>query len=147
MTTVVYVTLSMALLAFANVLLEQKLSGFNTLTLIICYSGVTFILALCLRQFYPIGPGIMAFPTGPALGATIIVALLFFVGDYFYIGAYTNGGSLFVIVVLTLTFPVFASLFRLFFVMELPNKWHLLAFACVAAGAFFAHKANGVHAS
>ena len=111
--------------AMGNVLLEQKLSKYNNLTLIVCFSFITCGLALIMRQFTKNDDPSYSFPVGLGLVFMLVLGVIYFGGDYFFIGAYTNGGNLFTIVSITLLFPVFASIFKLAFTKNTPNLWHI----------------------
>ena len=124
--------------ALANVVLEHKLSKYNNLTLMVIYCAVILGLASIMRLFVKDVGGssqILGFPAGGDLFFLVLLGCIFFVADYFFVGAYTNGGDLVTITILTLLFPVFASLFKFagsFFIKGMvhtpPNMWQICGY-------------------
>jgi drug/metabolite transporter (DMT)-like permease len=67
----------------------------------------------------------------------LLVGLLFFGGDYFYITSYTSGGNLYAIVCATMMFPVFASILKLVWTGNAPNFWQIGGYILAAAAILF----------
>lgn len=128
--------------AVANVVLEQKLSKYNNLSLLVVYAGLIFVLAAVLRQFMRTADPVWDFPAGAAMLLMIAVALVFFAADYFYLGAYTNGGDVLTITMIMTLLPVVASVVKFLWVGGLPNKWQLAAYACAIAAVALAAKGS-----
>jgi drug/metabolite transporter (DMT)-like permease len=105
------------------------------ITALICL--LWFALKLVVKP--PTSP--FDFPKGKELVGLIIVGVLFTFADYFYIMAYTLGGSLITVTSIIAMFPVVASLIKYIFIREVPNPWqiagYVLAFCailCIAKG-------------
>lgn len=109
---VVFAVLAPILYAVANVLLEHKFAKYNNLTLIIVYGTVCAVSAVVIRAMVKDGSPSFNFPTGSEFVLLLALGLIIFFADYFFVGAYTNGGDLLTITVLMMLFPVFASLFK-----------------------------------
>jgi drug/metabolite transporter (DMT)-like permease len=112
MKTVTFSVIAMLLYALTNVLIEQKLSKLNNLTLIVSYTSVILILALIARQIVKTDDVSFNFPTGNLLLIALGVGILFTLADYLFIGAYTNGGNILTVTSIIALFPAVASLFK-----------------------------------
>jgi hypothetical protein len=62
----------------------------------------------------------------------IAVGALFFVADLFYVGAYTNGGSLLAITTLVVLFPAIAQLIKFTWVGGRMNYYYLVGYILAA---------------
>jgi drug/metabolite transporter (DMT)-like permease len=109
---VLYAMLAPILYALANVILEYKFSKFNNLSLMVIYGTVIVTLAIITRTIVRGTDPAFNFPNGSELYLLLALGAIFFLADYFFIGAYTNGGDLLTITILTILFPVFASIFK-----------------------------------
>ncbi len=146
---VVFAIVAPALYALANVLMEYKFSKFNNLTiLIVCYS-VVITLAIVMRALTKTADTSYDFPTGDALWLMLLLGVVFFAADYFFVGAYTNGGDLLTITILTILFPVFASIFKFtgsFFIRDMtftpPNLWQIGGYLLAAIAVIMVVKGN-----
>ena len=150
MKALIFAILAPACYGLGNVLLEHKLAKYNNLTLMLVYLPVILVFALVARELVKTGDPSYAIPVGNDLWSLIILGFIFFVADYFFIGAYTNGGNLAMITLATtLLFPSSASFFKFIgskyipdMVYAPPNGWLLagyglaiLAVLCIIKGA------------
>ncbi len=119
--------LAMVFYALGNVIVESRFSKYNTLALMACYCSVVAFAAFFMLQTTKISD--VHFPVGKDLILVMILGLIFFFGDYFYIGAYTSGGSLLAITSITVMFPLVASLMKFFVSGGLPNIWQVSGYA------------------
>ncbi len=133
---------AVAFYAAANVLLEQKLSKYNNLTIIVCYAAVITGCAFLLRQTTKTSDPSYAFPSGSDLGLVLFLGLLFVAADYFYIGAYTTGGNLLTITSIMIMFPVLASVIKFLWVGAVPNRYHVLGYVVAAIAVILIAKGN-----
>ncbi len=135
--------LAMICYALANVLVEQKLSKLNALTIMMCYSGVIFTLTftawLIVRNTY--GTGFQFPKIGKLLWVALGVGVVFTLADYFFISAYTSGGKLFLVTSIYVLFPVCASFIKYVMTGEKLNAWQvggyvlaILAVLCITKG-------------
>lgn len=129
MKPVIFALLAMVCYAISNVLLELKFSKYNTFTIMICYLSIVVTFAIIGRQVTLTDDPSFKFPTGSALMWMIVLGLVFTAADYFYIGAYTNGGSLMTITGIVVMFPVFASIVKFAVNRDLPNGWQVAGYA------------------
>ena len=146
MKTVLFSLLAMIFYAIANVLVEQKLARLNSLTIIICYSGVIFITTFLARLIMKTNNPEFDFPKGTLLFAALGVGVIFTLADYFLMTAYTTGGKLFVVTSIYVLFPVCASFLKFLLTGERPNIWlvigytsAIIAVLCISKG----NKMNG----
>ncbi len=122
---IVFALLAMALYAVANVLLEQKFAKFNNLTLMCIYVLPILFIGIVGRQLTKTSDPSFDFPIGQDMVILVIMGFIFAAADYFYIGAFTNGGSLLTITSIMIMFPVFASLIKFVWMQGLPNMWQI----------------------
>lgn len=78
----------------------------------VIYGTVIVTLAIITRTIVRGTDPAFNFPNGSELYLLLALGAIFFLADYFFIGAYTNGGDLLTITILTILFPVFASIFK-----------------------------------
>ncbi|MDP3958280.1 MAG: hypothetical protein Q8Q36_02355 [bacterium] len=146
----VFAILAPIFYALANVILEHKFSRYNNLTIMIVLYSVVIAIAVIVRHTIKTDDPSFNFPSGNELWLGVVgLALILFFADFFFIGAYTNGGDLATITFLTVLFPVFASFFKFSgsklipgMVYVQPNYWLVagyvfaaVAVLCVIKGA------------
>ncbi len=124
-----YATGAPILYGLGNVIIEQELKGVSNLCLMIIFNATILALALLTRQLLYAGDASYAFPRGSILLWAFSIALVFFVAEYMYLGSYGLGVSVYAVTALTMLIPVFASLFRLFWVAEIPNGYLTAGYA------------------
>src|SRR5262245_44592872 len=120
--------------AICNVLLELKFSKLHALTLMIVYASVIWISAVGIRHMVKTDDPSFSFPTGTVLVLAIVLGLIYTIGDYFFISAYTSGGDVVTITCITVLIPVVASLMKFGITKQLPNLWQVSGYV-LAAGA------------
>lgn len=136
----VFAVLAPVFYALGNVVLEHKFSKYNNLTIMIATYSFIIALAIIVRHAVKTGDPSFNFPAGNELWLGVAgLALILFCADYFFIGAYTNGGDLATITFLTILFPVFASFFKFFgskfipgMVYVQPNYWLIAGYVLAA---------------
>ncbi|MDP2651754.1 MAG: EamA family transporter [bacterium] len=133
---IIFSLLAAVFYAATNVVLEQKFAKFNVLTLMCVYLWPILICAVVGRWLTKSSDPSFDFPVGLNLAILVVLGLIWTAADYFYIGAFTNGGSLLTITSIMMMFPVFASLFKFLWVGGLPNMWQVSGYF-LAAGAVF----------
>ena len=126
---------AMVLYASQNVMMEQKLSKFSTPALLTIMYAVMFPLVLArLATMKALGEEIN-FPMGDALFYALLSGAIYFIADYAFVGAYTNGGSVMLVSTIVVTFPVFAAIIKYVMYGHTPNMYQVvgsvLAFAAV----------------
>ena len=135
MKTVIFSVVAMLLYAVSNVLIEQKLSKINNLTIIVCYTSVILVLAIVARLIIKTNSIEYNFPTGNLLLIALSIGIMFTMADYLFIGAYTNGGDILTVTSIIALFPAVASGIKFLFTKEIPNWWqicgYLLAFIAI----------------
>src|SRR5690349_15669048 len=112
MKPILFALVATACYAVCNVLLELKFSKLNALTLMIVYASVIWISAVSLRQLVKTNDPSFSFPAGTTLVLALVLGLIYTAGDYFFVGAYTNGGDVVTITCITILIPVVASLLK-----------------------------------
>jgi len=125
MKNVAFAVLGMTCYAVGNVILDMKFRNHNNLTVMVGYISVVFLVALVLREVTKTADPSFNFPTGWNLAILIGMGLIFAAADYFYIGAFTGGGSLLMITSIIALFPVAASVIKFFITRDVPNAWQI----------------------
>ena len=74
----------------------------------------------------------------------ILAAVVFFFADYFYIGAYTSGGSLLAVTTLVVLFPAIAQLIKFAWVGGSPNYFHMFGYLLAAIAVVLIGKGSAV---
>ncbi len=149
MKAIVYAVLAPTVYALGSVLIEHRFSKNNNLTVMLVYLPIMLICAFAFREMTKTASPTYFFPQGKDLWWLIGLGVIFFTADFFYIGAYTNGGDITTIALITLCFPVLVSLMKLAgskFIEGMhhtaPNSWQLLGYGfmilavlCIIKGA------------
>ena len=120
-----FAVLAMLFYAIANVVLEQKFSRFNNLTLMCVYVAPIMLVAIIGRAVTKTSDPTFDFPVGFDLMLLIAVGFIWAAADYFYVGAFTNGGSLLTVTSIMLLSPVVASIIKFAWVQGVPNVWQI----------------------
>jgi drug/metabolite transporter (DMT)-like permease len=128
MKPVIFAIVAMMCYAVSNVLLETKFSKFNNLTLMVCYGAVIWVTAFVVRQVTKTTDSSFDFPKGNMFWLVMLLGIIFALADYFYVGAYTNGGDLLTVTCITVMFPVFASLIKFGITRSVPNSWQITGY-------------------
>lgn len=113
---------------FGNVVIEQKLSHLGNLTLMMVFNATIFTAALIVRQVFYRNDPIYSIPLDWTLTLLVGLGILFGLAEFMYLGAYRLKVSVYTITLLTTLIPVSASLSRLLWVRECPNKYFIGAF-------------------
>ena len=144
MKNLLFPVLALVFYAVANVILENKLSlKLSTLNIMMFYSGITFSIALIAWSLVRTSAPEFAMPRGSLLWIAMLVGVLFFFADYFFVGSYTKGVSLLVVTSIVALIPVLSSLIKFVAIKDMPppTAWHIcgyvltfLALLCIAKG-------------
>lgn len=129
---VVYAFLAMWLYAFSNVLIEVKLAKFTTVSLLLYWYFTLLPLAVALYGIMYFTGQKIVMPSGSYAAMAIAAAVVFFFADYFYIGAYTSGGSLLAVTTLVVLFPAIAQLIKSVWVGGDVNYYHIAGYVLAA---------------
>lgn len=143
---IVYAFLAMWLYAFTNVAIEVKLSKYTTMALLLYwYCALAPLAAAGIGYMYLSGQNIIVPNRSDAMVA-IAVAVIFFLADYFYIGAYTAGGSLLAVTTLVVLFPAIAQLIKFVWVGGSMNYYHILGYILAAIAVVMINKGSAASA-
>lgn len=141
---VVFAFLAMWLYALTNVILEVKLSKYTTMGLLLFWYFTLLPLALAGIGYMRLTGQTIVLPDRTDALIAIGVAAVFFFADYFYIGAYTSGGSLLAITTLVILFPVIAQFIKYLWVGGDVNLYHLFGYVLAAIAVFLIGKGSVV---
>ena len=141
---VVYAFLAMWLYAFTNVVIEVKLSKYTTMALLLYWYFTLAPLAVAGFGYMYLTGQKIAMPSGSDAGMAIAVAAVFFLADFFYIGAYTNGGSLLAVTTLVVLVPAMAQLIKFAWVGGSPNYYHMFGYLLAAIAVVLISKGSAV---
>lgn len=141
---VVYAFLAMWLYAFSNVVIEVKLAKYTTMALLLYWYFTLAPLAVAGIGYMYLSGQKIVMPSGSDAGMAIAAAVVFFFADYFYIGAYTSGGSLLAVTTLVVLFPAIAQLIKFAWVGGSPNYYHLAGYLLAAIAVVLISKGSAV---
>jgi hypothetical protein len=139
---VLYAFAAMCLYAIQNVILEVRLSKYSTLGLLVYWYFTLAPLALAGLGYLYLAGQSFAIPKGQDAVVAILVGVLFFVADLFYVGAYTGGGSLLAITTLVVLFPAIAQLIKLLWVGGQMNYYHVVGYILAAVAVVLISKGS-----
>lgn len=143
MKPVLSAVVAMVLYAIANVVMEHKLSKFNTVALLTCWESVMLALALVALGYQKIAGQPLGMPTGGLLLLTLGMGVIYFAADFMYIGAYTGGGSLLTVTAIVIMFPALAVAIKYLWAGGgLPNGYQVASYTCGALAVLLAVKGS-----
>lgn len=137
---------AMVFYASQNVVVEQKLARYNTLSVLVYFYLTMLPLALVGLGYLKATNQKIVAPTGSAIFIALAVGAMFFLADAFYVGAYEAGGTLMVITTIMLAFPALASLMKYLWVGGLPNNYQIVGYVLAALGVLCVTKGNAASA-
>jgi len=137
MKSIVYALIGLTLYAVQNVIIDVKLKQYSTMGLLVGFYLVMLPVGLGVIFYQKYTGQSLSIPSGNAMGIVAAVALMFFIADFFYIGAYTSGGSAVPITILAALVPVVCALLKFLWVKEVPTRFHLAGFACALLAIVF----------
>src|SRR6266571_8672581 len=129
MKQVIYACIAVLFYALGNVITEQKLKSYTQFgTMIYCYLPMVVMTLGALAIMKYRGQAI-SFPEGDALYVAGLIAIVFFIADGFFFSAYTNNADAFTVSSIAVMFPAAASLMKFLWTREIPNRYHIAAYA------------------
>ena len=128
MKSVLYACAAMVLYAIQNVTIEQKLAKYSTVSILFYFYLVMFPMAAILVSYMKVSGQQLAWPSGNAVTLVLGVGVAYFFADFFFISAYTSGGSVIMVMTVAMMFPVFASIVKFFWTGALPNFYHVASY-------------------
>ncbi len=137
MKPIVFALIGIVLYAIQNTLIDVKLKGYPTVSILLGFYIILLPLAFGLFLYQKIIGQPVAIPSGNALKTLAAIAVMFFVADFFYIGAYNSGGNVVVVTILLVLMPVLGALIKFVWVKEVPTTYHIASFVCAAIAVVF----------
>lgn len=142
MKSVIYAFIGTCLYAITGVVIEQKLEKFNTISLVILFVLPMIPLALIWLGVQKVTHQEITFPTGTALLIVMVMGVAYFFADYFYLSAFTHGGSVLTISMIILIVPAVAAIIRYFWVGGLPNTYQIIGYVLIVTAMIFITKGS-----
>lgn len=143
MKPVVFACLAMFQYVFLNVAIEQKLATYTTAVLMVYVYLATLPLALGTIVLLKLTGQPVVAPSGGVLALAIAVGAGYYLADFCFFSAYTNGGSVVMVGTILLLFPVLASVVKFMWAGSLPNAYHVASYFLAAAAVALAFKGSG----
>jgi|GEM_PF-6462723 drug/metabolite transporter (DMT)-like permease len=139
----IYVLLAISFFAIQNIKLETRLSECHPVILALAIN--TTALAIAIFHLSA-NKGLGLDMTGPTLASTlptiILVATVTYIGQFFFLSAYTSGGKATVITTIILLLPVLVSIIKYLTAKELPSTYHIIGYTLAVASVIFLSKGN-----
>ena len=141
MKSIIYAIIGLIMYGLQNAIIDVKLKEFSVLSLLVGFYLVLLPLGLLLFAYQWFFGEKMVLPPREAMYLVAAVAAMFFVADFFYVAAFTNGGNAIAITILAALVPVVVAITKFVWVREVPTAYHVVGFtfalaavACVALG-------------
>ncbi|MBW2991357.1 hypothetical protein KY348_06685 [Candidatus Woesearchaeota archaeon] len=146
MKPILFVCIAVLLYSITNLVIEQKLSQYDTASLLVFFYIVMLPLAFSRFLYVKHTKPETVFPSGKVILIALGIGFIYFFADYFYVGAFSDvvGGKLIMITSLFITFPVVASVMKYFWTRKLPNIYHVIAYLLAVLAVLFALKGNSL---
>ncbi|HEX6463674.1 MAG TPA: hypothetical protein VFZ98_04450 [Vicinamibacterales bacterium] len=138
----VYAFVAMWLYALQNVLIEVRLAKYTALGLLVYWYFTLAPLALGGLAWMYLSHQTVKMPGWSDAGVAIAIGTMFFVADFFYVSAYTQGGSLMAITTLAVMVPIIAQLLKMAWIGGSFNRYHLIGYLFAAAAVLLINKGN-----
>jgi len=135
MKSIIFTCIAVGFYAITNIVFEQKLVRYSIGAIMTHFSIGTLICSLAMLIWEKTTQS-SALPPKTEIPLICGVAILFFLADYFYIGAYKLGGNVFTITTIFVTFPAFAALIKFLWIGSLPNIYQIAGY-CLAVISVF----------
>mgnify|MGYP001581267508 CR=1 FL=1 len=130
--------------ALQNVIMEMKFAKYSTVAILVIGYSVMLPLTLArISQMRFTGEAVV-FPTGAILAIAFMTGILWFLGDYSYVSAYTTGGDLVTITTIIALFPVVASIIKFFFTGAVPNVYQIAGWLLAIIAVYLVGKGAAV---
>lgn len=133
MRPILYTVLALILYSLTSVAVEQKLAKFSTFTLVLLFTLPFIPLSLLFLGAQKAGGQAIAFPAGTFLWIVFGLGAIYFLADYFYLGAFTGGGDAVTIATIIVLAPVTTGIIKYLWVGGYPTVYRVLAYALAAA--------------
>ena len=147
MRQVIYACIAVLFYALGNVITEQKLKPYTQFaTMIYCYVPMVVMTFGALAIMKSRGQTV-SFPEGGALYFAGLIAIVFFIADTFFFSAYTNNADAFTVSSIAVMFPAAASLMKFLWTGQLPNRYHLAAYAVAVLAVVLSEKGSELQTS
>lgn len=137
MKPILFALMAVILYAIQNVLIDVKLKQYSTIALLLGFYLVLLPLGLIAFIYLKSTGQPVVLPSGDGLKILVVVAVLFFVADVLYVGAYTSGGEVVSITILAVLMPVVGAIVKYIWVKEPPTKYHVAGLICAALAITF----------
>ncbi|MBX4195457.1 hypothetical protein KW796_00670 [Candidatus Parcubacteria bacterium] len=124
----VYAVIGLVMYGLQNAIIDIKLKGYSTVSLLVGFYLILLPLGLGLFLYQKYVGQPLVIPSGSAMMTVSAVAIMFFIADFFYIGAYTNGGNAIAITILAALVPVVVALVKFGVIREVPTPYHFGGF-------------------
>jgi drug/metabolite transporter (DMT)-like permease len=141
MKTIIYAIVGIVLYAIQNAIIDVKLKQHSTVGILLGLYITLLPLAAGLFLWQKASGQPVGIPSGKSFIILASVAVMFFVADFFYIGAYTSGGNVVTVTIVLALMPVIGGLIKFFWVRDVPNVWQVISFGfallaviCIAIG-------------
>ncbi len=135
--SIIYALVGLTLYAVQNTIIDVKLKQYSTLSLLVGFYLVMLPGGLILLAVQKYTGEKLILPSGDSLKLVVFVALAFLIADFFYVGAYTSGGSAVPITILAALVPVVCAIIKFVWVKEVPTRYHLAGFVCALLAVAF----------
>lgn len=136
MKPIVYTLFAVFFYAVSNTILELKLAKYHAFTTLSVVGGVLCVTMFFLRLFFvgaddPTRP----YPVGDALLILLVAAVVWMLGDSFFVSAYTSGGDVLTVTSIIIFFPLVSAGMKLAAVGKYPNMLMMVAAVILMCGA------------
>jgi drug/metabolite transporter (DMT)-like permease len=137
MKSIIYALIGIILYAVQNTIIDVRLKQYSTVSLLVGMYIILLPLGVGLFLYQKYMGQAMITPSGNDFKIVAFVAAMFFIGDFFYVGAYTSGGNVVTITILLVLMPVIGGLMKFWWLKESPTPYHFVAFVCAALAIVF----------
>lgn len=132
MKPVILALIGMSIYATTGVVIERWLGKASTAALVLLFTApMVPVAAAWLLAERQLGHKV-AFPAGGLFWLTVVLGIVYFFGDYFYLGAFTAGGSAVTISTIAIMAPVLTAVARHFLVGGWPNGYQTAGYVLAA---------------
>ncbi len=137
MKSIVFALIATILYAIQNTLIDVKLKQYSTVSLLLGFYLILLPLGIAMFLFMKFTGQPISIPSGEGIKIVAVVAISFFVADFFFVGAYTSGGNVVTITIILVLMPVIGAIIKFLWVKEIPTSYHIVGFIFAALAVTF----------
>ena len=136
MKSIIFAFAAMLLYGISSLVIEQKFERYNTIVLTFLFTLPFIPLTLLFLGGEKVMGERIIFPQGNYFWLIMVMGVLYFFADYFFVGAFTAGGNVLTILTIMMLSPVVAVVAKYLWVGGVPSAYQIVGYIFAACAVF-----------